>query len=201
MAPLIALSIIRSVYRPRRTLWKRRRGLKVTDFLPIPIDSESRYIANCAPLLLCRSFGNVRRLSSSHGLSSMNFQSLLMVRLQLPQGGSERFSLGVGNIVGQQLDVVEPQKENSLNSKSRDERVARGPVYWDMVVYVGEPGDPEDKETLAWPETRKHLRTGTLSIVQATRQPGAEREKRKESIGSAGQAIEAMGGYELTNSR
>ena len=57
------------------------------------------------------------------------------------------------------------------------ERVARGPVYWDMVVYVGEPGDPEDNATLAWPETRKHLRAGTLSIVQATPQPGAECEK------------------------
>ena len=57
------------------------------------------------------------------------------------------------------------------------ERVARGPVYWDMVVYVGEPGDPEDNATLPWPETRKHLRAGTLSIVRATQQPGAECEK------------------------
>jgi len=25
-----------------------------------------------------------------------------------------------------------------------------------MIVYVGEPGDPQDNPTLAWPETRRH---------------------------------------------
>jgi hypothetical protein len=38
------------------------------------------------------------------------------------------------------------------------ERVAKGPVYWDMVIFVEEPGDPDDNPTLAWPEMRKHLR-------------------------------------------
>jgi Catalase len=57
------------------------------------------------------------------------------------------------------------------------ERVKRGPAQWDMVVYVGEPGDPEDNPTLAWPETRNHFVAGTLSITQATPQAGAECEK------------------------
>ena len=41
---------------------------------------------------------------------------------------------------------------------------------WDMIVYVGEPGDPQDNPTLAWPETRKHFVAGTLSITQAAPQ-------------------------------
>lgn len=57
------------------------------------------------------------------------------------------------------------------------ERVAKGPVNWDMVVYVGEPGDPQDNATLTWPETRKHFTAGTLSITQAMPQTGAECEK------------------------
>ena len=57
------------------------------------------------------------------------------------------------------------------------ERVSKGPVQWDMVVYVGEPGDPEDNATLAWPETRKHFKAGTLTIAQAMPQNGAECEK------------------------
>jgi len=57
------------------------------------------------------------------------------------------------------------------------ERVAAGPVNWDMVVYVGEPGDPEDNPTLVWPENRKHFTAGTLTIKQATPQSGAECEK------------------------
>jgi catalase len=57
------------------------------------------------------------------------------------------------------------------------EQVSKNPVRWDMVVYVGEPGDPEDNPTVAWPETRKHFKAGTLAIMQAMPQSGAECEK------------------------
>jgi catalase len=50
------------------------------------------------------------------------------------------------------------------------ERTRKGPAVWDMVVYVGEPGDPQDNPTLAWPESRTHFIAGTLAITQATPQ-------------------------------
>ena len=54
--------------------------------------------------------------------------------------------------------------------KNLIERTSKAPAVWDMIVYVGEPGDPQDNPTLAWPETRKHFTAGTLSITQATPQ-------------------------------
>lgn len=54
--------------------------------------------------------------------------------------------------------------------KNLIERTHKGPVIWDMIVYVGEPGDPQDNPTLAWPETRKHFTAGTLTITEATPQ-------------------------------
>jgi len=54
--------------------------------------------------------------------------------------------------------------------KNLIERTRKEPAVWDMIVYVGEPGDPLDNPTLAWPETRRHLTAGTLSITQATPQ-------------------------------
>jgi len=57
------------------------------------------------------------------------------------------------------------------------ERLSKGPVEWDMIVYVGEPGDPEDNATLAWPETRQHFTAGTLTIKKAMPEHGAECEK------------------------
>jgi len=54
------------------------------------------------------------------------------------------------------------------------ERVSKGPVRWNMIVYEGEPGDSLDNASLAWPETRKHVKVGTLSITQAMPQSGAE---------------------------
>jgi catalase len=54
--------------------------------------------------------------------------------------------------------------------KNLIERTRKAPAVWDMVVYVGEPGDPQDNPTLAWPETRKHFTAGTLSITEAAPQ-------------------------------
>lgn len=54
--------------------------------------------------------------------------------------------------------------------KNLIERTSKGSAVWDMIVYVGEPGDPQDDPTLAWPETRKHFKAGTLTITQATPQ-------------------------------
>lgn len=50
------------------------------------------------------------------------------------------------------------------------ERVRKAPALWDMIVYIGEAGDPQDNPTLAWPESRKHVTAGTLTIAQATAQ-------------------------------
>jgi catalase len=57
------------------------------------------------------------------------------------------------------------------------DRTQKGPAIWDMIVYVGEPGDSLDNPTLPWPETRKHFTAGTLKITQATPQKGAACEK------------------------
>ena len=54
--------------------------------------------------------------------------------------------------------------------KNLIERTRKGPAVWDMMVYVGESGDPQDNPTMAWPETRKHFTAGTLNITQATMQ-------------------------------
>jgi catalase len=52
-------------------------------------------------------------------------------------------------------------------------RTAQGAVRWDMLVSVGQPGDPDDDPTIAWPAERREFRAGTLSIVQAMPQTGA----------------------------
>lgn len=54
--------------------------------------------------------------------------------------------------------------------KNLIDRTHKSAAQWDMIVYVGDPGDPQDNPTLAWPETRKHFTAGTLSIKQATPQ-------------------------------
>jgi len=57
------------------------------------------------------------------------------------------------------------------------ERTKHGPVRWDMLVAIGEPGDTEDNPTITWPDKRKTIKFGTLTISSAMPQKGAECEK------------------------
>lgn len=57
------------------------------------------------------------------------------------------------------------------------ERTRHGPVRWNMVFTLGEPGDPENNPTLAWPEGSKEVKAGTLTITSAMPQAGAACEK------------------------
>lgn len=44
------------------------------------------------------------------------------------------------------------------------DRLAKGPAEFDLYAILGEPGDPEDDPTAEWPEGRKEVKMGTLSI-------------------------------------
>jgi catalase len=45
------------------------------------------------------------------------------------------------------------------------DRLAQGPVSFDLTATFGEAGDPEDDPTAEWPEGRKEVKMGTLAIT------------------------------------
>jgi catalase len=46
-------------------------------------------------------------------------------------------------------------------------RLADGPLSWHLMVTFGEPGDPSNDATKAWPSDRKRLEVGTLTVQKA----------------------------------
>lgn len=56
------------------------------------------------------------------------------------------------------------------------ERTKKGPVRWDMIVTLGQPGDAETDPTKVWPPARKEFKAGTLTISAAMPQRGAQCE-------------------------
>lgn len=56
-------------------------------------------------------------------------------------------------------------------------RIREGVVRWDMMVSIGEPGDPQDDPTLTWPDSRRQIKAGTLTLSSVMPQQGAECEK------------------------
>jgi catalase len=53
------------------------------------------------------------------------------------------------------------------------DRTKKGPVRWDMLVTLGQPGDPETDPTVLWPSDRKEFKAGTLTISSAMPQDSA----------------------------
>lgn len=52
-------------------------------------------------------------------------------------------------------------------AKKLARRLKKGPVEWDMIVTLGEPGDPVDNSTLTWPANRREIKAGTLILAKA----------------------------------
>jgi catalase len=64
-------------------------------------------------------------------------------------------------------------KPADFPEKALIKRAQQGPVRRDMLLTIGQPGDPEDDPTILWPKDRKELKVGTLTITSAMNQSGA----------------------------
>jgi catalase len=56
---------------------------------------------------------------------------------------------------------------NDFLERAFNDRVGQGPVRWDMMVTIGQPGDSEDDPTILWPTDRKEFNAGTLTLASA----------------------------------
>jgi catalase len=83
----------------------------------------------------------------------------------VPQDGEKRLS-----------DAELKEMPKDFLEQALIERTKQGPVRWDMLLTLGEAGDPEDNPTVLWPENRRQLKVGTLTISSAMAQKGAECE-------------------------
>lgn len=80
----------------------------------------------------------------------------------VPQGGEKPLSDKALKTVG--ADFLE---------KALIDATAKQPARWDMLVAVGQPGDPQDDPTQPWPAERPEFKAGTLIITSASPQKGA----------------------------
>ena len=55
--------------------------------------------------------------------------------------------------------------------------LAKGPVAWRLVITIGEPGDPTNDATKPWPQSRRTVDAGTVTISAVqTEEPGNARD-------------------------
>src|SRR5713226_9254908 len=109
--------------------------------------------------------------SAYYGIHTFKFvnrdNKITLVRWRfVPQDGEKQLSNA--ELTSMPTDFLE---------KALINRTRKGPVRWDMLLTIGEPGDPEDDPTILWPKERKELKVGTLTISSAMNQEGARCEK------------------------
>lgn len=123
--------------------------------------------------------------SAYFGIHTFKFvnrdNKISMVRWQfVPQDGEKRLS----------DEALQSSPKNFLE-QALIERTKAGPLRWDMVITLGEPGDAIDNPTVAWPEDRKTVKVGTLTLTAAMSQTGAACEKINFDPLVMGDGIEA----------
>jgi catalase len=57
------------------------------------------------------------------------------------------------------------QESKEMLLEEFDEHLKRGPVRYNLVLELAEPGDPLDDVTVLWPEDRRRVTIGTLEIT------------------------------------
>lgn len=57
--------------------------------------------------------------------------------------------------------------DGNFLSEDLDQRLAQGPLRWDMVVTVAQPGDSIVDPSKSWPEDRQHVTVGTV-VIEST---------------------------------
>jgi catalase len=105
-----------------------------------------------------------RRISSSFGDSTYN--SLDAFRF-LNAGGISLPVRWAMVPVQEVLPESGAQRTNADKNYLFDEliaRIQRQPQQWRLVLTIGQPGDPTDDATLPWPENRRHIDAGLVSI-------------------------------------
>jgi catalase len=87
-------------------------------------------------------------------------------------------------------EQVEAMGADYLTAEIRD-RVRRGPVTFKLLAQVAEPSDKIDDPTVVWPETRKKVELGTLTITKAVADSEAAERKLLFVPGALVPGIEA----------
>jgi catalase len=87
-------------------------------------------------------------------------------------------------------EEVEAMGADYLTAEIRD-RVRRGPVKFKLLAQVAEPSDKIDDPTIVWPDTRKKVELGTLTITKAVADSAAAEKKLLFVPGALVPGIEA----------
>jgi catalase len=113
-----------------------------------------------------RAIGIIQSHAPSSGFDNTEFNSLNAFRF-IDQAGTSipvRWSL----VPSQPVVAVSPagtaQADKNYMFDALIASILRHPLQWHLIVTIGNPGDPTDDATMAWPDGREQVDVGTLTL-------------------------------------
>ena len=107
----------------------------------------------------------IKSQPAPHGFADSTFHGLNAFRFNNAAGESTsvRWILTPAQPLTHANVAPASQDKNFLFDALIDQ-IHRGPLQWYLIVIVGQPGDPTNDATIAWPAAREQVNVGTLTL-------------------------------------
>jgi catalase len=113
----------------------------------------------------------IKQRQVASGFANSTFNSLNAFRFVDAAGASVPVRWSAVPVQPFAADSAGPGEDNYLFD-DLIAQVAQHPRQWRLIVTVGQADDPTNDATLPWPESRRHIDAGTLTIDRASSEDG-----------------------------
>jgi catalase len=113
-----------------------------------------------------RALAIIKSRTISSGFADATFNSLNAFRFVNAAGVSTpvRWATVPLQQFAAQSDAQHSVADKNYLFKDLVARIQRQPLQWRLLITVGEPGDPTSDATIPWPDARRHIDAGLVSI-------------------------------------
>jgi catalase len=121
-----------------------------------------------------RALSLIKKREVTSGFANSTFNSLNAFRFVDEAGSSTSVRWSTVPLQPVAADNAEPSAAEGKNYLFNNliAQIARQPQQWRLVVVVGRADDPTNDATLPWPEGRRQIDAGTITIDQASSEDG-----------------------------
>lgn len=119
----------------------------------------------------------IKHAPPSTGFADSTYRGLNAFRATNAQGETKAVRWAAVPVLHDEPAEKNAEDDGNALFDALIDTVARGPVSWKLMLTVAEPSDPTHDATLPWPEDRKTVEAGTVTIDAVhTEAPGNARD-------------------------
>jgi catalase len=121
-----------------------------------------------------RTLSLIKKREVTSGFANSTFNSLNAFRFVDAAGAATNVRWSTVPVQPVAADSAEPTAAEGKNYlfDNLTAQIARQPQQWRLIVAVGQADDPTNDATLPWPEDRRQIDAGTITIDQASSEDG-----------------------------